>query len=505
MCVWLPGWPLQRIRAAQPEHEQRPLILFSDDGRDGLRVTACSHNAAESGVSPGMRLAEAEGLCSSSRSRQRPRFVRHDPDADRAGLHELAAWCHEFSPLVGVEGVDSLMLDVTGCTHLFGGESGLVVRVKRGITQRSLRAVMALAGTVGAAWAFAHYAPRTSNGVVPTEQQAERLAALPVAALRLPEQALTTLGALGLARIEQLLALPRHSLPSRVGPEVLQRLDQALGDAPELIVPVRPVSPVTAAISLPAPTAEYESLRCVLASLIDRIMARLTEQHEGVQQLEIRLDCGPDAVTTFPAGTVRPTACPNHLAELVLTRLEQTVLPGEVHAVRLTVLHSAPLETRQPQLFEEQHATAHRWELARLVDRLSNRLGKERVVRPRIQPDILPEFVRRWQPLLDCESLVPEPADGSVASRPRPLRLLPEPRSVSVMAVASEGPPVQFDYQNRTHRVCHAWGPERLSGGWWRGRHAQRDYYRVETDKGQRFWLFRRLREGDWYLHGEFD
>ena len=490
------------------------MILFSDCGRDGLRVTVCSHAAAARGVTPGMRLAEAEGLCGGgNRTRSaRPRFVRHNADDDRQALCELAGACQEFSPVVGVAGADSLVLDVTGCAHLFGGEEGLLRQVDRALTRRGLEAVTALAGTIGAAWAFARYAPHPGGRVVSADEQRRQLAALPVAALRLPDEALDRLDALGLRRIAQLLALPRASLPSRIGPEVLQRLDQALGDAPELIVPVRPQTPVSAAVTFPAPTADRATLECALRDLVEQVAGCLSQRCVGVQQLEVRLDGGPGvSPVSFPVGTAQPTASADHLAELVLTRLEQTPLAGEVHGAKLTVRHSAPLETRQPQLFEEQHAAAHRRELARLVDRLSNRLGKQRVVRPQLHPDVLPEYALRWQPVLDGAPPALHAAAGtglrSTLSTARPLHLFAQPRLISVVAVVPDGPPRRFDHLGRSYGIRHAWGPERLSAGWWRGRGGQvaRDYYRVETEAGQRFWLFRRIREGDWYLHGEFD
>lgn len=491
------------MRRAQPAPDERPLILFCDCGPNGLRVTTCSHTASRNGVSPGMRLAEAEGLCRRAHGGNRPRFVEHKPVDDRAGLLELAAWCQEFSPLVGVEGTDSLMLDVTGCAHLFGGESGLTQRVQRGVTLRGLRAVLSIAGTIGAAWAVAHYTSGPECRIVPPDQQTQCLGSLPVAALRLPEPVLETLRTLGLNRIEQLLALPRSSLPSRVGPEVLQRLDQALGDAPELIVPIRPAAPVTVAITLPTPTADRAALEFVLRDAVDQIVRRLAERCEGVQQLEVCLDCGASDVT-FLAGTMQPTACTNHLSELILTHLERTVLPGEVQALRLTVRQSGLLDVRQRQLFEQDDRETQRRELARLVDRLSNRLGKQRVVRPGIQPEILPELALRWQPLLDG----PPPASRSLPTcgivAARPLRLWPQPQAIAVVSVVPDGPPLCFDRAGRTQVIAHCWGPERLAAGWWRGGHVQRDYYRVETERGQRFWLFRRIREGDWYLHGEF-
>jgi protein ImuB len=56
----------------------------------------------------------------------------------------------------------------------------------------------------------------------------------------------------------------------------------------------------------------------------------------------------------------------------------------------------------------------------------------------------------------------------------------------------------------REHRVHRAWGPERIETGWWRKGLICRDYFRVETTEGRRFWLFRHA-GGQWYLHGFFD
>ena len=89
-------------------------------------------------------------------------------------------------------------------------------------------------------------------------------------------------------------------------------------------------------------------------------------------------------------------------------------------------------------------------------------------------------------------------------SLPRPVRLENEPFQLDVVSVVPDGPPVQFEFRGR-HRVARAWGPERIQTGWWRGHYVQRDYYRVETTAGKRFWIFRRLHDAKWFLHGVFD
>ncbi len=85
----------------------------------------------------------------------------------------------------------------------------------------------------------------------------------------------------------------------------------------------------------------------------------------------------------------------------------------------------------------------------------------------------------------------------------RPLHLR-EPVRLAAISIAPEGPPVQFRLEGCDHRVTRVWGPERIETGWWRSRCVRRDYYQVETHGGERFWLFRELTSGTWFLHGEF-
>jgi len=94
--------------------------------------------------------------------------------------------------------------------------------------------------------------------------------------------------------------------------------------------------------------------------------------------------------------------------------------------------------------------------------------------------------------------------------------------------------PVRFRYQSRVHRVLCAQGPERIETAWWRGPWVRRDYFLVEAvveavvegsgegktggdrqrDAGRdgsgnvdeilRLWIFRQVRDGDWFVHGIF-
>ena len=114
----------------------------------------------------------------------------HDPEADRAALEQLAEWCEQFSPIVGLETSDepsSLFLDATGLGPLFGGEGALSRQITESFQRRGYAIHTAIADTIGAAWAALH-TPFSPHSELLTPNSS-----LPVQALRLPEETIELL------------------------------------------------------------------------------------------------------------------------------------------------------------------------------------------------------------------------------------------------------------------------------------------------------------------------
>src|SRR5262245_49276855 len=179
LCVWFPRWPIQRLRSERPDLKHSELVLIA--GRNQrLLVTVCGPNAERRGVRVGQPLAEARALI------PKARFLRADSSADREALRQLALDGQRFSPLVGLEDAtapESLLFDVTGCTHLWHDEERFVGAVREYWIERGYQVQLALAGAVGAAWALAHW---YESAVVPEGGESEALSGLPVELLRLP-------------------------------------------------------------------------------------------------------------------------------------------------------------------------------------------------------------------------------------------------------------------------------------------------------------------------------
>ncbi len=516
VCVWLPNWPLQRLRHERPELRNRPVVLFASDGNRGPRVSAWARGEAQTscsgeGIKIGMPLAEAEALLAGHAATS-PRIELHDPAADLAGLRELARTCDNFSPLFGIEAVESpecLLLDVTGCEHLFGGEQELVDRLAEDLRQRGFQVRAALAPAIGAAWAAAHCLAK------PHQQPAlsnvgldEALSPLPITVLRLPLKIIETLHEFGLRRIGQVRALPRETLPSRFGPELLLRLDQAFGDAPELLVPERPPEPIAAVWVTDEPLTDRESLKFVSGQLLEELLGQLKPQREGVRQLFCQIKGTAARPVELLVNLVSPTDVAKHLLELLSLQVDRADLPEGISFLRLEATSVGSLATRQRDLFGfETDADTHR-EVSSLLDRLSNRLGATAVVHAVLVPEAQPELAVRHEPCV-AERRTTLSSHATLrthqSAQARPLRLFAPPQRIEATAAGPEGAPMHFRWDRRDYRVIRSWGPERIETGWWRDDAVCRDYFRVVTQTGQHFWLFRCFDQAAWFIHGAFD
>ena len=428
------------------------------------------------------------------------------PPEDARALAQLAAWCLRLSPLTAADPPDGVWIDATGCAHLHGGEPAMLRLLVDHLAQRGLTARVAIADTPGAAHAAARFGARDIT-VVPAGAQSDELALLPIEALRIDAQAADGLRRLGLERIGQLATTPRGPLARRFGAAVLGRLDQALGRVQEPIRPVLPPETIVVQRRFVEPIATAEAFVSVILTLVQEACRLLEQRGEGVRCLDLVFERVDATVQVVRIGTSRPVRDVRHLARLLDERIE-TVDPGlGVEAMRLVLPLVEPLSCKQKRngLAAEDAASP---DLSDLVDRLSNRLGPNRVYRLQPTESDVPE---RSQHAVGIDT----PVDASwVSPWLRPVRLLLHPEPVQALGMLPDHPPRAFTWRRIRHRVTRADGPERITGEWWRRDPeiaAVRDYWIVENQEGRRFWLFR---QGDgvhpstgalsWFLHGFF-
>ncbi|HJE24389.1 MAG TPA: DNA polymerase Y family protein [Methylorubrum populi] len=491
VSLYLPSWPTDRLRrsgAAPPPDE--PLVTVEQDG--SRRVLAGVDAAARRlGLRPGMSAAHAQVLIPGLH------LAPADAAADRAALVRLGLWCQRYAPLVALDPPDGLLIDVTGAVHLLGGEAPLLDDLAHRLVRVGISARLALADTVGCARAVARFG---EGGIVPPGRTAQALADLPVAALGLGCEAVPALQDVGIGRVGQLMDKPRAALRLRFGAEVLFRLDRALGHEPEPLAALAAPEVPQVALRFAEPVGARETLERVVADLCARLVPELERRGLEARRLDlvfVRVDRLDQAIRI---GTAKPSRDGAHLARLLTERLS-LIDPGfGIEEALLCAAKVEPLAERQGSHLAERPQAL---DLAALVDTLVVRLGAARVYRLAPVESDLPERVMRRVPALADPLGVVWPAD-----LPRPVRLLAPPEPVTAVAEIPDAPPLFFVWRDIRHRIVRADGPERILGEWWVAdaeAELTRDYYRVETEAGERFWLFRdgpMERNGRWWLHG---
>lgn len=514
VSLWLPSFATDRLSRSPSlaGWRARPLATVAKLG-GRLAIAAVNAPAQAAGIAPGQTLADARALEPALRA------VDADPRAEGEALATLAEWCTRYTPWAAPEepapgGAGGVLLDIAGCAHLFGGEAALLADLVARLERHGFAARAAAADTAGAAWAMARFAPAGREDLaVPPGGQRQALAALPIAALRLPSETVEGLARLGLRRIQALYALPPAPLARRFGPLVGRRLDQALGRLDEPISPRQPVEPWRFQLAFAEPIARREDIAAGLARLLETLCRRLAEETKGARRLAFVLYRVDGTCQRAEIGTSRPVREAGHLVRLFAEKLE-ALDPGlGLDLMALDVPVVEPLEALQADIPAPMPAPANDAALpalGALVDRLANRLGCAAVRRLAPRESHLPERAQRPAAALEA------PADARASwppGRPRPLRLFSRPEPVDAIAPVPDDPPLLFRWRHELHRVRRADGPERIASEWWRagapGAAEARDYYRVEDETGRRFWLYR---EGlyrpeclpRWFLHGLF-
>jgi len=518
LAVWLEHLPTDRIESALSPRPDDPRVVVREV-KSALRLSAQNAKAASLGLKLGMPLADARAMY--------PRLlVEHaDDTADQNLLDAIADWASRYTPLVGVSAPNGVMLDITGCAHLFGGEETMRKDIARRLATQGFAARAAVAGTVGAAWGIARYGKAS---VVADEALRETLLPLPLATLRLDADQIDALARVGLKRIADIEGRPRAPLAARFGAILLRRLDQALGLLEEPITPRLPLPPYIAERCYAEPVTQEDSFLQTIEHLAGDLATRMEQRGDGARSLQVALYRVDGAVRRLSVATSKPLRDTRALCRLFKERfssLTDELDPGfGFDLVRLSVTTAEKTQTQQKDIVSNANGGD---DITHLIDRFGVRFGLRRVMRFALQETHIPEFavvpaVAFPPPLQRGRGTVATATvEGGSVSAPqqdadgptRPMRLFEHPEEIDAVAEVPDGPPAHFRWRRVAHEVARAEGPERIAMEWWRddkGRTLTRDYFRVEDREGRRFWLYREGLYGRetarprWFVHGVF-
>jgi protein ImuB len=468
-------------------------VVLASQTQNRQMVARCCRLAAGAGVRAGMTVAHARALLG-GRMLLRP----HQPQRDASALAALAQWAmRRFSPVVAVDGDDGLLMDITGCQRLFGGERELVVALARALRRLGFDVRIATAATVGCAWAVARYGA-ASGAYVPDGRERAAISPLPVAALRLDEKIVAALAQVGVVRVGQVLELSRASLAQRFGPVVPLRIDAALGLAWEQIQPAKPVSAPQVRLVLAGPVKDARAIELGARNLLGRLLAKLRAGDLGVRRMELELarsDLQPLALTVRLS---QPSADEKHLWTLLRPEVERAHMGFGVEGLKLTAWETDRLEHQQMALpiqdlpvaadAGQLLSRANMRELGAMVDVLSGRLGESRVAVTEPVESHVPEKSFRQRPAIEAlrhgkaaaaaGHARPKTAKSKPGSRrealfppgDRPSVLLERPEPLRVVALTPDGPVMSLRWAGRNRRITACIGPERIGPQWWDAR-----------------------------------
>jgi protein ImuB len=497
LAVFLPLLASERVKPKPPELLSTAPFVLTEKKNSAVQIVAVDVRGLALGLTPGITLADARARVPELTA------IPHDPKADAALLDWLAEGCDRYTPMVALDPPSGLILDISGCTHLFvDGEAGLVADLTKRLSRQGLTSRVACASTPDAAAALAEY----GAGDVRT---------LPVSALRLPNEAHIALRRAGLHTISDLADRPRAPLAARFGEKAPLLLARLLGEADVRITPRRVPPDFVVERRFAEPVARSNDVLSTLDGLAKEAEIQLCERGQGGRRFEASLFRSDGYIARLAIETGQPTRDGVLLNRLLRERIESLSDPLDpgfgYDLIRLAVPVTEPLAAKQLQL--EGGSTAD-VEIAALIDRLGVRHGRNRLRRLSAGNSHIPEQACISSPV--SEALLPLSAwpQPEIGEPPlRPLTLFDPPQRIEVIAQVPDGPPRRFRWRSAAHDITYYEGPERISAEWWKRRSMTgltRDYYRVEDSHGRRFWVFRYGLYGserdnpDWYLHGLF-
>lgn len=544
LAIALPWWPsdLARRRRTRADtavtrdrgHDKResdatpnlgdgprdaPLLIHRERRGANEVVATCPH-AHTAGARVGMPLAQAKALCGLHAIE-----LEWTPEADARALRRLARWCTRYAPMVmplgasrdtsaaaetAIDGVTPFMvIDVTGCERVHGGEPTLAARVLRDLHRRGVHAQVAIASTQRAALVASTVWPCRVLDHDP-RRAAETLAELPLRTLRLSPDTLEALREVNVRRIGEAMALPRTGAADRFGPELFAAIDALRGDRVEPFEPLPHARSIVIEQPFDGPTTRIESIELAIRESLDRFCAKLARRGRGVRLLELtllRVDALP-IVESLPLG--RPSRSAAHLWTLLRPRAERANMGFGVEGVRLRSLIDAPLAVEQ-----------RRWHLDAGVDGGEDAEGADDAEAARQIAEMIDQMIARLGP--DAVR-IGDAASAGISTALRPTVIFPRVLAAEVVAEpasaqTSDGSgvaapharrPLEVRWPGGGGRVLRCDGPERHLPKWWLD-HGQacgdatsgqeRDCWRVQTADGRWLWLLHR-RPDRWSVIG---
>jgi len=490
MAIWFRHLLTDGLALRQPVLKEVPFVLVMPV-KNRVVITASNPLAEQQGAFTGMAAADARAAV--------PELLAIDDMPGKAAklLRLLGLWCIRYTPIISVDLPDGLILDISGCAYLWGGERAYLKEIVLKLRNAGFDARAAIADTPGAAWAVSRFA--LVSPIVAVGGQAGVLSALPPVALRLNTEILEKLQKLGFRTIGPLLSMQASVLRRRFGKELLIRLDQVLEKVDEVLIPLIPPVPYVERLPCLEPIRTAPGIEIAIEKLLAALCLRLQAEDKGLRKAVLKCHRIDGRKVQASISTTKGSHSISHLMRLFQLQISKIEPALGIDLFVLEAPRVEDMETVQEQIWSVDRGLADTT-LAELLDRVAGKVGADAIRRYLPAEHYWPE-----RSVKIAASLGEQP-ETAWPVQMRPMRLLTAPEPIEVMALVPDNPPKTFTYKGKRHVIAKADGPERIGREWWHDSGEHRDYYVVEDTEGQRYWVFRsgHYDGGDarWYLHG---
>ncbi|MDE2402023.1 MAG: DNA polymerase Y family protein [Burkholderiales bacterium] len=425
---------------------------------------------------------------------------------EQAALQQrlLSWWALQFSPRVAVL-EESVVIEASASLRLFGGEAALRKRMLAEASSLGFRALSWAPTSLGALALSRH-----GGGDGMSQAWSEVLNDLPLDTLSAVATHRDTLARLGCRSLGDVRRLPRSGMARRFGADLLDALDQAYGLRPETHAWVTLPEVFDERLELPGRVESSQAVLLAAGHLLARLQGWLSARHAGVRAIVLRWRHDMPSRAAGDGGevevrTAEPVRAVQHLGRLLGEHLAKIQLKAPVGELSLHASEVERLPDQAGSLWADAQPDGEAF--TQTLERLTIRLGPERVVRPQLRADHRPGHMQTWVSATEPPSRAARGTPTHPAAThqlPLPAWLLDEPLPLS-----------QRDERPLYHGpLTLLAGPHRIESGWWdtrlSGRQA-RDYFVARSSMAGLLWVFRERLPGDeapttqaanWYLHG---
>jgi protein ImuB len=493
MALWFcrlkTDWKILR----QPEFADIPFVFAMPD-HNRIIITALNAIAQAEGLQVGMRVADAKAITPSIK------VLNDIAGREIKLLSAIGEWCIRYSPAVAVDLPDGLILNISGCCHLWGDEAAYLNEVVQRFQSKGYTVKAAIADTIGTAWAMARFS--LANMIVPVKEHKQALMKLPPAALRIEQPILERLHKLGFNKISAIMQIPRSELRRRFGDGLILRLMQALGEIEEYMPLVKEPEPYQERLPSMEPIRTRTGIEIAIRQLLERLTARLASEGKGIRTAILSTYRIDGKVQQVSIGTHKATYQVEHLFKLFELRIEEIepdlgieLFVIDAPKVEEVVIPQQVIWKGKPKLEDSG--------IAELLDRLAGKVGTQAIHRYLPQEHYWPE-----RSIANSINVQEKPQTFWRTDVQRPTQILSQPQLIEVSAPIPDYAPMLFRYNGHVHHIKRSDGPERIEREWWLEKGEHRDYYIVEDQQGFRYWVFRSghygQRQNQWYIHGFF-